>query len=50
MARPVRIVRGRFTEVVEAGPDEFPYAVRKVVMLDEVVFRKVGPSAVLDVV
>ena len=50
MAWPIRIVRSRFTQVVEARPHELTNAIRQIFMLDKVVFRQVGPTAMFHVV
>ncbi len=50
VARPVGIIRCRLSEVVKSGPYELAYAVGKVLMLDEIIFRKIGPSAVFHIV
>ena len=41
VARPVGIIRRRFTQIVETGPYELTDTVRQVFMLDKVVFRQV---------
>ena len=41
VARPVCIIRCRLSEIVESGPYELTDAVWKVLVLDEIVLRKV---------
>ena len=50
VAGPVAVVGGGFTQVVEPGPDELADGVRQVIMLDEIIFRQVGPAGMLQVV
>ena len=47
---PIGVVRGRLSDVVNTGPDEFPNIIVEVIVPDEVVLRQLAPSAVLHIV
>ena len=50
VAWPIAVIRSGFAKVVKAGPHKFAYAIGEVVVLDEVVFGQVRPTAVFNVV
>ena len=50
MAWPIRIIRSRLAQIIKSCPYEFPDTIRKVLMLDKIVFRQIRPVAMLHVV
>ena len=50
MAGPFAVIRRGLAKVVNTRPDELAHAPVVIFLTDEVIFGKVAPAAVLDVV
>ena len=50
VTRPIGIIGRRLTQVVETGPHELSHAIGQILMLDEIILRKVRPAAMLHIV
>ena len=50
VAGPVGIIGRGFSQIVKSRPHEFPDAIGQILLMDEIVLRKVRPAAMLHVV